>query len=121
MPNISEKGHNLLIFLSSRKICNQKAAGKGFQAGLSFVYNLSNSRRKFLWLRTLRNWGTERVPKDLRAGRLRTMPAGSPHFGRVLTRRVGKRRMRAIRGSTFSADIIAAAERWGESAAKNEE
>jgi hypothetical protein len=29
--------------------------------------------------------------------------------------------MRAIRGSIFSADIIAAAERWDESAAKNEE
>ena len=83
------------------KFATRRPAGKGFQAGLSFVYNLSNSRRKFLWLRTLRNWGTERVPKDLRAGWLRTMPTGSPHLGRVLTRRVAKRRMRATRGGIF--------------------
>ena len=60
--------------------------GNNHQAGIGRevepVYNLFNSQWYIQWLRTLRNRGAERVPIRSKAGRQRTMPAGSFHFGK---------------------------------------
>ncbi len=45
-----------------------KPAGEGIPSRPSLAYNLSNSQWYIQWLRTLRNRGTERVPKRSRAG-----------------------------------------------------
>jgi hypothetical protein len=43
---------------------------------LGTVYNLLNSQWYIQWLRTLRNRGAERLPKDRKAGQRRSSLAG---------------------------------------------
>jgi hypothetical protein len=45
-----------------------RPAGEGIPSRPSLAYNLSNSQWYIQWLRTLRNRGTERVPKRSKAG-----------------------------------------------------
>jgi hypothetical protein len=61
---------------------NNLPAGIGRE--LEPVYNLSNSQWYIQWLRTLRNRGAERLPKDRKAGQRRSSLAGFFHIEKNL-------------------------------------
>jgi hypothetical protein len=61
---------------------NNHPAGIGRELGS--VYNLFNSQWYIQWLRTLRNRGAERIPKDRKAGQRRSSLTGFFHIAKNL-------------------------------------